>query len=60
MFPEPILMFKSLGNFAFKFSPVTYILLDIKLPNLLNLEDLAGLSEGWGSTLSLLRAFLTP
>lgn len=51
MFQEPIPMFQSLGNFAFKFSPITEILLDIKLLNYLNLEDLEGLSEGCGSTL---------
>lgn len=36
------------------------MLLDIKLLNLINLEDLAELSEGWGSTLLFLKACLTP
>lgn len=59
MFPELILMFKSLGNFAFKLGASSAqqlkscvfqaeywnMLLGIKLLNLLNLEDLAGLSE---------------
>lgn len=59
IFPELILMFKSLGNFAFKLNACSVqqrkscvfqaeywnMLLDINLLNLLNLVDLAGLLE---------------
>lgn len=70
MFPELSLMFKSLGNIAFKLGVSSVqqhkscifqaeywnMLLDINLLNLLNLVDFMGLSERWGSTPLFLKA----